>query len=147
MIQDDLSKIGIRVNIVTLDFSSLIGRIGKTAQYEACLLGFTNTGINPDDQMNIWLSSGPQHPWWPQQKEPATPWEAAIDHLILDMATGSRAQRKKSCDELQSIVRREEPIIYLVNPDSLSALSPRVKGAQPVATPPQLLWNAWAFRL
>ena len=30
VIQDDLRKIGIQVNIVTLDFSSLIERITKT---------------------------------------------------------------------------------------------------------------------
>jgi len=42
---------------VTLDFPSLLDRIGKTMQYEACLLGFNNVDPDPDGQMNLWLSS------------------------------------------------------------------------------------------
>lgn len=42
MIQQDLRAIGIRLNIVTLDFPSLIERITRTFNYEACLLGFMN---------------------------------------------------------------------------------------------------------
>jgi peptide/nickel transport system substrate-binding protein len=148
IIQDDLSKIGIKVNIVTLDFDSLIERIAKTAQYEACLLGFTSVEINPTEQMNVWLSTGANHAWWPREKTPATPWEARIDQLEIAMASDpSRAMRKKALDELQRIVVEQAPIIYLVNPDYLAAISPRVHGAQPVASPPQILWNVESLRL
>jgi ABC-type transport system substrate-binding protein len=61
VIQDDVRKIGIHVDIVTLDLSSLIERIAKTAQCEACLLGFANVAVDPAEQMNVWLSSGAQH--------------------------------------------------------------------------------------
>lgn len=142
LIQSDLNRIGVRVNIVTLDFGSLIERIAKTGAYEACLLGFANVDEDPMEEMNVWLSSGPHHAWWPQEKSPATPWEARIDQLELAQASeGSRAQRKKSMDEMQEIVAAQEPIIYLVNPDYLYALSPRIHGARPGISPPQLLWN------
>jgi peptide/nickel transport system substrate-binding protein len=148
IVQDDLGKIGIKVNIVTLDFGSLIERIARTAQYEACLLGFASVEINPTEQMNVWLSSGAQHSWWPLQKTPATPWEARIDQLEIAMASDpSRVARKKALDELQRIVVEQEPIIYLVNPDYLTAISPRLKGAQPVASPPQILWNVESLRI
>src|SRR5262249_58954347 len=42
MIQQDLKKIGIRLNVVTLDFNSLLERITQTYNYEACLLGSVN---------------------------------------------------------------------------------------------------------
>ena len=42
MIQQDLAAIGIKLNVVTFDFRSLIERIGQTFHYEACLLGLTN---------------------------------------------------------------------------------------------------------
>ena len=148
VIQDDLKKIGIKVNIVTLDFSSLIERIARTGQYEACLLGFTSVEIEPTEQMNVWLSSGAQHAWHPMEKTPATPWEARIDQLELAQASeASRAARKKAFDELQKIAVDEEPIIYLVNPDYLVAISPLLKGVQPVAAPPQTLWNIESIRL
>lgn len=142
LIQADLSRIGVRMNIVTLDFPSLIERIAKTGAYEACLLGFSNVAEDPMEEMNVWLSSGAQHTWWPREKAPATTWEARIDQLELEQASsGSPARRKKAMDEMQAIVAREEPIVYLVNPDYLFAASPALKGVKPVVAPPQLLWN------
>jgi peptide/nickel transport system substrate-binding protein len=148
VIQDDLRAIGIQVNIVTLDFPSLIERIAKTARYEAALLGFANVEIDPNEQMNVWLSSAGQHAWSPGEKTPATPWEARIDRLELAQAAEpSRELRKKAFDEVQRIAVDEEPIVYLVNPDYLTAISPSLHGAQPVAAPPQVLWNIEWLRL
>src|SRR5260370_3539865 len=82
MMQEDLSKIGIKLNVVTLDFPSLIERITRTFDYEACLLGLTNMTLVPDAQMNVWLSSAENHQWNPSQKQPKTAWEAEIYPLI-----------------------------------------------------------------
>ena len=148
LIQDDLGKIGIRVNIVALDFGSLIQRIAKTLDYEGALLGFTNVEEDPIEEINVWLSSGPQHPWWPSEKSPATPWEASIDQLELKQASEpSREDRKKAVDEIQRIVEEQEPVIYLVNPDYLCAIAPSVKGVQASAAPPQVLWNIERLRM
>jgi len=148
VIQEDLRKIGIQVNIVTLDFSSLVERITKSAQYEACLLEFANVEIDPMEQMNVWLSSGAEHAWWPLEKTPATPWEARIDKLeLLQASEPARALRKKAFDEVQRIAVEEEPIVYLVNPDYLAAISPALRGVQPVTAPPQVLWNIESLHL
>ena len=141
-IQDDLRNVGIRVNVVTLDFGSLIERISRTLNYEAALLGYSNVAVDPIEDMNVWLSSGPQHAWWPEEKSPATPWEARIDQLELDQAAQpDRRLRKRSMDEVQRIAVEQEPIIYLVYSDYLAAISPLLRGVQPVAEPPQLFWN------
>jgi peptide/nickel transport system substrate-binding protein len=148
LIQEDLKKIGIRVNLVTLEFSSLLERISKSLDYEACLLGFSNVDPDPLEEKNVWLSSGAQHPWWPSQKSPATAWEARIDELELKQATaGSREARKRACDEIQRIVVDQEPVIYLVNPDYLCAIAPSLRGVKPTVAPPQLLWNIESLRL
>lgn len=148
VIQEDLRAIGIRVNIVTLDFSSLIERITKTSQYETGLLGLTNVEIDPSAQMNVWLSSGEMHAWWPAQKTPATPWEANIDRLeLLQASEPSRELRKKYFDQVQRILVEREPIIYLINPDALAAISPSLHGVQPSAVPPRVLWNIEWLRL
>jgi peptide/nickel transport system substrate-binding protein len=142
LVQADLGKIGIKVNFVPLEFGSLIERIGKTLDYEAALLGFANVELDPAEQQNVWLSSGAQHAWWPSQKSPATPWEARIDELELKQgAEVSREARKKATDEIQRIVVDREPIVYLVNPDYLAAVSPALRGTHPAVSPPQLLWN------
>ena len=53
MIQQDLQAIGIRLNVVTLDFPSLIERMTQTFQYEVCLLGLTNLDLDPSAEMNV----------------------------------------------------------------------------------------------
>jgi len=148
LIQEDLGRIGIRVNIVALDFGSLIQRIAKTLDYEGALLGFANVEEDPIEEINVWLSSGPQHPWWPSEKSPATPWEARIDQLLLQQASEpSREARKKTVDEVQRILEEQEPVIYLVNPDYLCAIAPSVKGVQASPAPPQALWNIERLRI
>ncbi len=142
MIQQDLGKIGIRLNFLPIEFQSLIERITRTQQYEACLLGFSNVEIDPNSQMNIWMSSGNLHPWNPSEPKPATPWEAEMDRLMEDQHAAVDGQaRKKAFDQLQELVFDQQPIVYLVNPDVLVAVSPQVRNAAPTALPPHLYWN------
>lgn len=47
MLQQDLAAIGIKLNIVTLDFKSLIERITASYNYEACLLGLRRVELIP----------------------------------------------------------------------------------------------------
>jgi len=148
LIQADLRKIGIRVNIVTLDFGALVERISRTSQYEACLLGLTNMAEDPNDQMTVWLSSGPQHAWWPSQKSPTTEWEAHVDRLALAQSSEpSRDLRRKAFNEVQRILVEQEPVIYLVNPDFLFATAPSLRGISSTALFPQLLANVESISL
>ncbi len=148
MIQQDLSQIGIKVNVVTLDFPSLIERMTRTFDYEACLLGLVNTDLDPNGQMTVWLSSGENHQWNPSQKTPATPWEAEVDRLMQEQAVALRDKdRKKAFDRVQQIVYEQQPFIYLINQDALSAISPSVVGAAPTVLNPQAFWNVDVLRL
>lgn len=142
MIQEDLAGIGIHLNVVTLDFPSLIERITRNFDYEACLLGLVNDDLNPNAQMNVWLSSAENHQWNPNQKTPATQWEAEIDTLMrLQASTLDVKKRKQAIDRVQEIVWQQEPFIYLVNKDALSGVSTRLENAHPVVLRPQVYWN------
>jgi peptide/nickel transport system substrate-binding protein len=142
MIQEDLQKIGIHVNVVTLDFPSLIARMTQTFDYEAILLGLTNVGLDPNEQMNVWLSSSENHQWNPSEKTPETTWEAEIDRLMRAQASSADAKkRKESFDRVQEIAIEQAPFIYLVNRNALSAVAERVQGASPVILVPQTYWN------
>jgi peptide/nickel transport system substrate-binding protein len=143
MIQEDLQKIGIHVNVVTLDFPSLIERMTQSFDYEAILLGLTNVGLDPSEQMNVWLSSSENHQWNPQEKSPETSWEAEIDRLMRVQASSADAKkRKESFDRVQQIAVEQAPFIYLVNRNALSAVAASVQGAAPVIVVPQTYWNA-----
>ena len=142
MIQQDLSGIGIKLNVVTLDFPSLIERITHSFDYEACLLGLVNDELDPNAQMTVWLSSADSHQWNPSQKTPATAWEAEIDKLMRAQAsTLDPKKRKADFDKVQEIAWQQEPFIYLVNKNALSAVSPAVHNAHPVVLRPQVYWN------
>ncbi len=142
MMKQDLEAIGIRLNVVTLDFPSLIERITQTFNYESCLLGLTNLDLDPSAQMNVWLSSADNHQWNPNQKQPATAWEAEIDKLMRTQASDMRPEvRKRAFDRVQQIVSDEAPFLYLVNKNSLTAISPEIQNASPVVMTPQAFWN------
>jgi peptide/nickel transport system substrate-binding protein len=148
MIQQDLAQVGIKLNIVTLDFPSLIERMTRTFDYDACLLGLTNTDLDPNGVMTVWLSSGEDHQWNPSQKSPATPWEAEIDKLMRAQASElSDTKRKESFDRVQQIAVEQQPFIYLIDKDVLTAVSPAVVGAAPTVLNPQAFWNADVLRI
>jgi peptide/nickel transport system substrate-binding protein len=142
MIQEDLQKIGVQVNVVTLDFPSLIERMTQTFDYEAILLGLTNVGLDPSEQMNVWLSSSENHQWNPSEKAPETAWEAEIDRLMRAQASSADPKkRKESFDRVQEIAVEQAPFLYLVNRNALSAVAASVQGASPVILVPQTYWN------
>jgi peptide/nickel transport system substrate-binding protein len=142
LIQQDLAALGIRLTIVTLDFPALIQRITQTFDYEMCLLGLINVELDPNGQMNVWLSSSAHHPWNPNQKTPATKWEAEIDHLMRAQASALEpARRKAFFDRVQEIVWEEAPVVYLAHPNALMAASPLLRNLAPSVLRPQLLWN------
>jgi peptide/nickel transport system substrate-binding protein len=128
---------------VTLDFPSLIERIGKSSQYESCLLGNVNVDLDPNGQLNLWLSSSANHQWNPNQAKPATPWEAEIDRLTRLQSTLLDENRRKALfDRVQQIVWDEAPFLYLVNRNALVAASRALRNVEPSALRPNILWNA-----
>jgi peptide/nickel transport system substrate-binding protein len=57
-------------------------------------------------------------------------------------ASAANLQRRKQIfDRVQELVAEQQPFIYLVHKNSLSAIAPTVRGADPVALSPQTYWN------
>jgi peptide/nickel transport system substrate-binding protein len=142
LLQQDLAKIGIRLNIVPLDFPSLIERISRTFNYEACLLGQVNVDADPNGLMNVWLSSATNHQWNPSQKAPETSWEAEIDRLMRSQSSSMTFEiRRRSFNRVQEIVAEQVPFIFLVTKNSLVSVSSHLRGVTASAMRPQLYWN------
>jgi len=142
LIQQDLAKIGIKVNIVTFDFASVIERITRSFNYEAAVFGFLNDELDANAQMAVWPSSAAQHAWNPGQKAPATAWEAEIDKLMQEQASNLNPQKRKAAwDRVQQIAWEQEPIIYLVTKNGLAGVSPNVRNSAPTVLRPQTYWN------
>jgi len=142
LVQDDLGQLGMRVQVVPLEFRSLLDRIFQTKQYDACLLGLVSGDADPTAETNVWLSSGGSHVWNPSQAHPATAWETEIDRLMeQQLAAPSYEQRKKLYDRLQEILAEEQPMIFLASPDILVGAKNSIGNFQPAVLEPYVLWN------
>jgi peptide/nickel transport system substrate-binding protein len=142
LIQDDLKQLGMRVQVVPLEFRSLLDRVTQSKEYEACVMGLASYDADPNSDMNVWLSSGGTHFWNPSQAHPATPWEAEIDRLIEEqMWAGTFEQRKKLYDRAQEILAEEQPIIFLASPHILVGTKNVVGNFHPAVLEPYVLWN------
>jgi peptide/nickel transport system substrate-binding protein len=142
LIQDDLKQLGVRVQVVPLEFRSLLDRVTQSKEYEACVMGLASYDADPNSDMNVWLSSGGTHFWNPSQAHPATPWEAEIDRLIEEqMWAGTFEQRKKLYDRAQEILAEQQPIIFLASPHILVGAKNVVGNFHPAVLEPYVLWN------
>jgi peptide/nickel transport system substrate-binding protein len=145
VLRDDLSKVGIAVDVVPLEANTVIEHV-RTGEYDAVLVAFQLTDLDPAISQDFWTSSGASHMWYPSQKTPATDWEREIDALIHKQAvTPDPAERKKIFNEVQRIFSDQLPMLYFAAPRVYVALSPRVTHTTPAAQPPQVLWNAEAI--
>jgi peptide/nickel transport system substrate-binding protein len=142
LIQDDLKQLGMRVQVVPLEFRSLIDRITQTKQYDACVLGLVSFDADPNSDLNVWLSRGATHLWNPLQAHPATPWEAEIDRLLgAQLTATSYGQRKKLYDRVQEILAANQPMIFLASPDILVGAKKIIGNFHPAVLEPYVLWN------
>lgn len=143
IVQDDLKQIGIKVQVASLEFRSLVDRVLNTRLFDAAIMGLGGGDADPNPEMNVWLSSGGMHLWNPNQKEPATPWEAEIDRLMRrQLSTHGYLQRRALYDQVQQLVAENVPVVFLASPDVVAAARKSVGNFAPAVLEPNTLWNA-----
>ena len=141
-IQQDLAKLGIKMNVVPLDFPSLTEKWTKTFDYDAILLGLSQTDIEPTSYSNFLQSSGSAHQWQPKQKQPATDWEKQVDDLFNEVsAERDEAKRKAVFYQIQSIYRDEMPVIPIVARHIVTGANSKIGNYNPSPIIPYSLWN------
>jgi peptide/nickel transport system substrate-binding protein len=141
-LRDELKKVGIAVDVMTLDPSILQGRWQK-GDYDAIYDRTPMRDGDPAMNLDFWLSSGSRHMWNPRQSKPSTEWEAQIDRLMAKQSsTFDRVERVQSFAEAQRAFAEHMPAIYFGAPYMYVATSMRVLNARPVRQRPALLWNA-----
>ena len=143
VIQDNLSKIGIRAGIQHMLPNEIASRFLSSFEYEAILFGFTPTDVAPDLQTDLWFSSGKIHFWCPNQEKPVRAWEAAIDDLIAKLVRSiDPAARKAGFNRVQEIWAEQMPAIPTIAPNILVGWSEKLGNMHPSILAPHLIWNA-----
>lgn len=142
IVQSDLSRVGMDVHVVPLDFHSVVDRVFRTHDYDACLLGLVSGDTDPNPEENVWLSSGSMHLWHLGERRPEFAWEAEMDRLMREQATTLDFQtRKRLYDRVQLLIEQNLPIICIVSPDILVGARTGLGNFQPAVLGDHALWN------
>uniref|UniRef100_A0A832GK54 Peptide-binding protein n=1 Tax=Caldimicrobium thiodismutans TaxID=1653476 RepID=A0A832GK54_9BACT len=128
IIQQDLAKLGIKVNIRVLEWTTLIHQFIDKRRFQAVILGWT-TGPDPD-LYDIFHSS--------KVKSPGLNFvgyeNPEVDRLLEEgRYTLDREKRKKIYARLQEILADDQPYTFLYIPMSLEAIHKRFRGIKPSA--------------
>ncbi|MBF0504293.1 MAG: ABC transporter substrate-binding protein [Candidatus Omnitrophica bacterium] len=114
IIRSDMERLGMKVNLVPVEFNTLVNKLMSSFDWDAVMIGLTG-GVEPHFGQNVWHSSGGLHLWNPHQDKAATAWEARIDEIYDQGAKElDESKRKVLYDEFQRIVAEELPVIYTV---------------------------------
>jgi len=126
IIQWRLSKIGIKVNIRTIEWSTFINEFIDKRRFEAVILGWS-IGLDPD-QYDIWHSSktGEKEFNFVSYSNPE------VDELLeKGRRTFDIQERKRAYFRIQEILAEDLPYIFLYVPDALPIVHARFKGIRP----------------
>lgn len=126
IIQWRLAKIGVKVNIRTVEWSTFINEFVDKRRFEAIILGWS-IGLDPD-QYDIWHSSktGEKEFNFVSYKNPE------VDELLeKGRRTFDIEERKRYYYRLQEILAEDLPYIFLYVPDALPIVNSRFHGIEP----------------
>lgn len=142
IIQDDLSKLGMNVHVVPLEFRAVLDRVFQTYDYEASIMGLGGGDADPNPEMNVWLSNGATHLWHLGEVKPATEWEAQIDRLMQkQMVELKYKERKHLYDQVQQIIAHNLPYVFLATPNIVVGAKKNLANFKPAILDPNTLWN------
>ena len=126
IIQSNLKKIGIDVDIRTFEWAALLHNFLYKRKFDACIIGW---GLDYDpNQYDKWHSSktGPNdYNWMHYQNK-------NVDRLLeLGVSTYDTSKRKKYYDQIQDILAVDQPCTFLWVQDALPIIDSRFHGIKP----------------
>ncbi len=124
VVVDEFKRAGIDASFRAIDWSILLEKV-KSFDYDAVILGWTNSGTIPPDLFQIWHSSqavagGSNHISFKH---------AEVDRLLETYRVEfDAAERKRLYDRVQEILHDEQPYTWVYAPKSLAAYARRFQG-------------------
>ena len=126
IIQWRLAKIGIKVDIKALEWSTFVNQFIDKRRFEAVILGWS-IGLDPD-QYDIWFSGKTKE----KEFNFVSYNNPEVDALLeKGRRTFDIAERKKAYFRIQEILADELPYIFLYVPDATPIVHGRFKGIKP----------------
>lgn len=136
MVKQDLEELGMTVNFKPIEFNTLVGKLVNSNDFDAVIMGFTGSPLEPYGGKNVWYSNGTLHVFnmrkSADENKDILSWEKKLND-IFDKASLELnfAKRKQLYDEYQQLVYDEKPIIYLYSPIRISAVRNKFENIYP----------------
>jgi peptide/nickel transport system substrate-binding protein len=134
---DEAKKIGVKVNIRPVDsgtWSNYIGSGDKTDDrpFDSVMFGIVGGGIIlPFSEAILDCRSGSLVAW-NQSGKCIAPWETTVVNLFGKAKQEfDAAKRKQLVFQIQDVMSKQQPIVYLVSPNYHSAWTSRLRGEYP----------------
>ncbi|MCL5024088.1 MAG: peptide-binding protein [Nitrospirae bacterium] len=126
IIQWRLAKVGIKVDIRTLEWSTFVNQFIDKRRFEAVILGW-GIGLDPD-QYDIWYSGKTKE----KEFNFVSYSNPEVDALLeKGRRTFDLEERKKAYFRMQEILAEDLPYIFLYVPEALPIVQARFKGIKP----------------
>ncbi|MBD0327512.1 MAG: ABC transporter substrate-binding protein, partial [Pyrinomonadaceae bacterium] len=143
VIQEDLARLGIRMQIAPIEVGELTRRRKQNFDYDAILFGTSISEPDPSSYTNFLFSNSEEHQWRPKQPRPATDWEARLDELAAAQAReGDPVRRKAIFRDIQLLLAEQLPVVPIVARHVIVAANTRIGNYRPSTIFPYSLWNA-----
>ena len=137
-IADDLTAVGIRVDVRAVPFADLVDRVARQRDFDALLVGIT-VGNDPDPYPFFHSS---------QVSDPGddfSGYSTLITDRLLEQArrTVDQGMRRELFAQVWNAIATDVPVVFLYYTDYLYAQSRTLQGFRvaPVNDPPQRFWN------
>ena len=122
IIQNMLAQIGIRVEVVSLEFATFLHGV-TTGQHDMYVLSWNNISADPDYGLALWHSSNIGGSNRFRYSNPEVDRLLDLGRRELDPVT-----RLAIYEQAQRLIVADRPAVYLLHGEELVALSPRVGG-------------------
>jgi peptide/nickel transport system substrate-binding protein len=143
IIQEDLSKLGIKVSVAPLEKNAFVEMIETKLSYDAAIHGYAPSDAEPSTLTSGLKIGGGQRYWFKGQKQAQAEWEKRFDQLANEVDTvADPTARKQKFDEIQKLFAEQLPMIPLVARNFASGAKSNLGNYRPSVIVPRSLWNA-----
>lgn len=136
MVKQDLEELGMTVNFKPIEFNTLVSKLVNTNDFDAVIMGFTGSPLEPFGGKNVWYSNGTLHVFnmrkTPEENKNIYDWEEQINKLFDKAALELDFNKRKAIyEQYQQLVYDISPIIYLYSPIRISAIKKKFGNIYP----------------
>ena len=127
MVKQDLEELGMTVNFKPIEFNTLVSKLVNTNDFDAVIMGFTGSPLEPYGGKNVWYSNGTLHVFnmrkTPEENKKLFDWERQLNTLFDRASLELDFDKRKALyEQYQQLIYDEKPIIYLYSPIRITAI-------------------------